>query len=614
MFGDNVGSIEYDARINTSKLKGDAAQTEAIVQGTGDNVERTGEKSFGAFAGWAKVGLLAAGAATVALGVSAFKTGVEYNTLQQTSRAALKTILGSTEAASDQMNKLNDFVKTSPFSKDIFIRAQQTLLGFGVAAEKVIPTLGAIQDSVAAIGGSSEDIGAITQVLAKIKSEGRLGGEALLQLGGYGIDAATIIGSQMGKTGQEIRDMASQPGGIPVDQMWDPLVNGLSTKFGGAADNVKNTWAGTADRIGAAFRDLGSKIAAPFINPEGGGAAIEWGNKFADFLRNIPTLIAPFIAVLQQVYTWFSVNILPILQQVAAFVGGQLKQAWVDITTALAPFISQSDLIKGILFALLIPIGLVITAIIAFVVITAVIIAAIARVIGWITQLSAWFTQLQNTVYAAMAGFVGAVIGGISSIISWFNNLASSIRNAMATFISSVSSGISQAIGWFNRLPATIQGVFAGASGWLVSAGQNIVNGLVSGIKGAIGGALKAAADLGAGIKKAAESALGIKSPSTVFAEIGKNVVLGFAGGVEKNADVATNSLGSMFGASSPSFSSPSVGSLGSLDSSAVSGGNVYNINSITIGSEVDGDRWLRKLTQNQEIIGKGLTPETSYA
>lgn len=39
-----------------------------------------------------------------------------------------------------------------------------------------------------------------------------------------------------------------------------------------------------------------------------------------------------------------------------------------------------------------------------------------------------------------------------------------------------------------------------------------------------------------------------------------------------------------------------------------------YNIGTINIGTEVDGDRWLKRLTRNQEITSKGLVPETRYA
>jgi hypothetical protein len=38
-----------------------------------------------------------------------------------------------------------------------------------------------------------------------------------------------------------------------------------------------------------------------------------------------------------------------------------------------------------------------------------------------------------------------------------------------------------------------------------------------------------------------------------------------------------------------------------------------YNIGTITIASEVDGERWLRKLTGNQEIVSSGLVPQQAY-
>lgn len=87
-----------------------------------------------------------------ALGIAALKVGVDYNRMQQSSRAALKTLLGSAEAANAQMDKLDDFARNSPFSKAVFIQAQQQLLGFGVAANDVIPALDAIQNAVASMG------------------------------------------------------------------------------------------------------------------------------------------------------------------------------------------------------------------------------------------------------------------------------------------------------------------------------------------------------------------------------------------------------------------------------------------------------------------------------
>ena len=45
----------------------------------------------------------------------------------------------------------------------------------------------------------------------------------------------------------------------------------------------------------------------------------------------------------------------------------------------------------------------------------------------------------------------------------------------------------------------------------------------------------------------------------------------------------------------------------------ASGGGTEYNIGTINIASEVDGERWLRRLTNNQEITSAGLVPQQSY-
>ncbi|MDK6521578.1 tape measure protein, partial [Aerococcus urinae] len=80
----------------------------------------------------------------------------------------------------------------SPFSKSVFISAQQQLLAFGMDAKKVIPVLDAIQNAVAATGGSSQQLGEITYVLAQIQAAGKITATDLMQLGQRGVDAATL--------------------------------------------------------------------------------------------------------------------------------------------------------------------------------------------------------------------------------------------------------------------------------------------------------------------------------------------------------------------------------------------------------------------------------------
>src|SRR5690625_1696863 len=235
---------------------------------------------------WTTVGrtLAVAGGAITGLGVAALKTGTDYNTLQQRSRAALTTLTGSAEEANAQMDKLDDFAQNSPFAKQVFIEAQQQMLGFGIEAKKVIPYLGSIQDAVAATGGSNQDIAELTRIFSTIQSSAKITARDLMMFGDRGVDAAQLIGSQMGKTGAEIREEITA-GTLDAGEALDALSAGMDERFGGAAANVKETFDGAVDRVKAAWRDLGSTLATPLVDPQGGGLLIDFFNALADAMR-----------------------------------------------------------------------------------------------------------------------------------------------------------------------------------------------------------------------------------------------------------------------------------------------------------------------------------------
>lgn len=237
-------------------------------------------------------GMLAAGGAMTAVTGGVLATGIAYNTLQQTSRSALATMLGGAEAANAQMDKLDAFARTSPFSKQVFLDAQRQLIGFGVEAEKVIPILDAVQNAVAATGGSNQDIAELTRIIAQVGAAGKITATDLMQFGQRGVDAATLIGSQMGKTGAQIREEITA-GTLGADEAIEALTAGMQERFGGAAEGVKNTFSGAMDRVKAALRDVASEFATVFVNPQGGGVLIDWTNKLADMLRAFQSLPDP---------------------------------------------------------------------------------------------------------------------------------------------------------------------------------------------------------------------------------------------------------------------------------------------------------------------------------
>lgn len=237
-------------------------------------------------------GMLAVGGAITAVGAAALKTGIDYNTMQQTSRAALLTMLGSSQAVNEQMAKLDDFARNSPFSKQTFLAAQQQMLAFGIETQKVIPYLDAVQNAVAAAGGSNADIEAIVATMSKIQSSAKITAQDLNEFGNRGVNAAELIGSQMGKTGAEIRSEITA-GTLGATEALDALAAGMSERFDGAAANVKQTFEGAMDRVKAAWRDFSAELARPLVDPEGGGMLVDMLNGLADAMRGFEKLPGP---------------------------------------------------------------------------------------------------------------------------------------------------------------------------------------------------------------------------------------------------------------------------------------------------------------------------------
>jgi hypothetical protein len=88
-------------------------------------------------------------------------------------------------------------------------------------------------------------------------------------------------------------------------------------------------------------------------------------------------------------------------------------------------------------------------------------------------------------------------------------------------------------------------GAFAGAGGWLVGAGADIIRGLISGITGMIGSAVSAAKRAVGNIVSGAKSALGIGSPSKVMArEVGRWLLPGVTMGAKKTIGKAKRTMG----------------------------------------------------------------------
>lgn len=98
--------------------------------------------------------------------------------------------------------------------------------------------------------------------------------------------------------------------------------------------------------------------------------------------------------------------------------------------------------------------------------------------------------------------------------------------------------------------------------------GRSLVDGLVNGIRNAAGRVTQAVRGLAGEARQALTSALGIASPSRVFAALGQQVPRGFAQGVQRTSSIAVGAVDSMAQDATPSSAGRS--------STAVSIGDVH--------------------------------------
>lgn len=155
--------------------------------------------------------------------------------------------------------------------------------------------------------------------------------------------------------------------------------------------------------------------------------------------------------------------------------------------------------------------------------------------------------KLWSGVKQVFSGFTQAVIGAFQffwniGILGIFRKAGLAViglaKSGMAGLKNAFSSGISAAFDLFKSIPGRILSAFGQAPTLLLNVGKNIMTGLVNGIKSMatilINTIKSTVTDA---LPDFVKKALGIASPSKVFAEIGKDVGRGFIKGVQGTKD-----------------------------------------------------------------------------
>lgn len=210
----------------------------ALGQSFDDVGNKAGKSGMGIGGFIGKIGLLTAAATVLTAGLN-FATGSIGKAMEfGSTKKSFEVLTGDPARGNQLANDLNKLQQDTILGPSVFKNAQ-TMMGFGIAADKVIPTLKMLGDVSM---GSEEKLGALTLAFSQVQAAGRLTGQDLLQFINAGFNPLNEISKMTGKSiGQLKKEM--EDGAISSDMVATAFQR--ATSEGGLYNNMLNKLAET---------------------------------------------------------------------------------------------------------------------------------------------------------------------------------------------------------------------------------------------------------------------------------------------------------------------------------------------------------------------------------
>lgn len=565
----NVGTIEYIARINTSKLKQDAKETENAVEGVADASDDSAKRSSDSFSKFAKVGLAAViTAATALTGTLAAAGKASFDQVAAVEQATVG--LRAYEKDGSAVNAvLSDLIKYARSDlgvlfnrKDLFQSAQMLKLN-GAETENLSGYVQILSRSVGLGLGNWDDL---NRVVGRVASTGRLAGDDFDQLRAAGF-----------RLDESVRNTD-----VNFQSLFEILDKGIPTD---ALEGQSNTIEGLGIRIQTAFRGIGDAILGvdaetSKFKPGSFGEQIIIGIKtVTDFLKS-PEVKDAVTSIGTGIVTAFTIA----SDAIAVFS---------SIFKPVVDFISQNQTVFEVLKTSL----LVISGIVG--------VLAIAIGVGLLGA------------FAIIVGVINAAVFVMERIIEAVFAFGSGIANVIVTigsFVSAIGSGIATAYNiitsTFSRIPAFLGGVWNSIISIFSGIGVAVGNAIGGAVKGAVNSVLRGAVNIINGFIDTINGIVGVINniPGVNIGNIGRLGIPALA-----NGGIVTSPTLALVGEGRESEAVIPLSKLDKMMNNSEGGGREYNIGTININNDVEGERWLQKLTGNQEIVSGGLVPRQSY-
>lgn len=375
-------------------------------------------------------------------GANLISSALSYNNQMEQYTTNFKVMLGSTEAAVAKVQELKEFAAKTPFAMSDLASATQTLLGFGISNEKVMPYMQSLGDVAL---GNSQRFQSLSLAFAQTMASGKLMGQDLNQMINQGFNPLEEISRKTGISIGELKEKMSK-GEISAQMVADAFKT--ATEEGGRFYKGMEEASKTMDGLSSTLKD---------------NVASMWGKLFTPLSKAIKAVMPAVIN-----FVAFLTENLDVVAVVLAGITAIILTAVIPALWGMvAPLMAQAIAWAIINWPILLIIGLV-TALLAiflkypevFGMVSGAFMVGVALI--WNTLLG--LGELMLSLIAFMvnpwvdfANFIGNVFENpVSSIIKLFEGMADNVL----ALLEGIAKAIDAIFG--SNLASTVSGWRAG--------------------------------------------------------------------------------------------------------------------------------------------------------
>ena len=245
------GEIAARVTLDTSQLDKDVQRATGKFQQISKSAQQESNRMRDALLGVGK----AMGIAFSAQQAIAFvKQIVNVRAEIQALEVSFRTLLGSQQASAELMRQMKEFAAATPLQLGDLAKGAQTMLGFNVNPDEIMPMLKAIGDISM---GDAQKFQSLTLAFSQMQSVGKLMGQDLLQMINAGFSPLAVMAEKTGKSIGELKEEMSA-GAISADMVKQAFIDATSEggQFFGMLSGQGDTVKGALAQLSGAFTDM----------------------------------------------------------------------------------------------------------------------------------------------------------------------------------------------------------------------------------------------------------------------------------------------------------------------------------------------------------------------